>query len=503
MVEAGFMPLRIEEVAAEDVLTDALRFRRSVEIDTVGIILFAPSGEILRANNAFLRMAGYTQEDMRSGELRWTEMTPPEWKAASDKALEQYDTAGSVPPFEKQYFRKDGSRFWVVIASKRLSEREGIAFVLDVTERKEAEARLHEAQLQLERSDSQLQTITDAVPALIAYVDPKFNYIRVNRAYAEFFGKDPNGLIGKPLKDVLGSAYPEVHAHLERALAGERQQFEITIAPRGTEARHLLAQHIPDITPEGHVLGVVIMSSDMTERRQTEHMLRTAEKLAAVGRLAASMAHEINNPLEAVTNLLFLARHSKDRETTQSYLEQAEGELRRVAAITNQTLRFHKQSTRPLALRAEELILSVLAVYATRLGNGNVQLQQRFRSGEPVLCLDGEIRQVLSNLVSNALDAMAGRNAVLAVRACASTDWRTGRRGIRITVADSGTGMSPTVLAHLWEAFFTTKEVGGTGLGLWISYDIVERHAGRLRVRSREGQGTLFTLWLPLDAVVR
>ncbi len=508
MAEAGFMPLRIEEVAAPDVLTDALRFRRSMEIDTVGILLFNPEGLILRANEAFLRMSGYTQDDVRLGHLHWTSITPPEWKQATVAALQEFGATGSVTPYEKQFFRKDHSRFWVFVASKRLSEAEGIAFVVDIAERKQAESRLRDAQRQLERSDSQLQTITDAMPALIAYIDPKFRYIRVNRAYAQFFGTEPEALIGQPLKDVVGDAFPVIEARLRLALAGEAQQFELTLPgsnpERGTlEPRHLLSQQIPDISPEGHVLGIVIQSFDLTERRQTEHMLRTAEKLAAVGRLAASMAHEINNPLEAVTNLLYLARGSDDRESTQAYLEQAEGELRRVAAITSQTLRFHKQSTRPVALHVEDLIGSVLAVYGRRLFNGDVQVTQRLRANTPVTCFDGEVRQVLSNLISNALDAMAGRTARLILRAAVASNLLTGREAVRITVADSGAGMSRAVLDRLWEAFFTTKEVGGTGLGLWISRDIVERHGGRIRVRSRENVGTVFVLWLPLEAVVR
>ena len=272
MAEPGFMPLRIEEVAAADVLTDALRFRRSMEIDTVGILLFDSGGEILRANDAFLHMGGYSQDDVRSGKLSWTGLTPPEWKDATAFALEEFRAIGSVTPYEKQYFRKDGSRFWGFLTSKKLSEDEGIAFVLDVTERKEAEARLHQAQQQLERSDSQLQTITDAMPALIAYVDPRLHYIRVNRAYAHFFGTDPVTLIGKPIEEVLGQDYPKIKGFLERALAGEPQEFEITIPGASPEPRHLLSQQIPDISPEGHVLGIVIQSFDLTERRRTEQI---------------------------------------------------------------------------------------------------------------------------------------------------------------------------------------------------------------------------------------
>ncbi|MBE7158450.1 MAG: PAS domain-containing protein, partial [Rhodospirillales bacterium] len=379
----------------------------------------------------------------------------------------------------------------------------GISLVLDISERKKTEAQLHQAQLQLERSDSQLQTIMDAVPTLIAYVDPRLRYIRVNRAYADFFGTEPEKVVGRPMQEVLQANFAQVQVALGRALGGEPQQVELSFLTRGTERRDTVAQYIPDLSPEGHLLGLVIQAADVTERRRTEHVLRTTEKLAAVGRLAASMAHEINNPLEAVTNLLFLARASEDATATQAFLEQAEVELRRVAAITNQTLRFHKQSTRPVAVHAEDLIHSVLGMYAARLLNGSVALVQRLRAPAPVQCFEGEIRQVLSNLVSNALDAMTGRDAVLTLRAAAATDWPTGRVGVRITVADTGIGMSRETLARVWEPFFTTKEASGTGLGLWISLDIAERHGAKLRVRSRVGEGTAVSLWLPLHAASR
>jgi PAS domain S-box-containing protein len=503
MPDSGFMPLRIEEVRSRsDELTDALRFRRSLEIETVGVLLFGPEGEILEANDAFLRMGGWTREDVCEGRLRWNELTPAEWQPVTRRALEQFQTLGSVAPYEKQYFRKDGSLFWVYIASKRLSDTEGIAFVLDTTERKEAEARLQESQATLEKRDEQLQTITDALPALIAYVDTGLHYVRVNRAYARYFNTVPEELVGRPMREVLGGTFAEIEPHLQRALAGEAQQFEVSIAAAFGE-RQMLAQHVPDVGPDGAVRGVVIQSHDMTERKKTEHMLKTAEKLAAVGRLAASMAHEINNPLEAVTNLLYLARTSSDAEGMRMFLAQAEVELRRVSDITNQTLRFHKQSTKPAPARPEALFASALAVYAGRLRNGDVVVEQRLRAVEPVVCFDGEIRQVLSNLLSNALDAMAGRKARLLLRACAGTDWQSGRRGLKLTVGDTGVGMTRAVLKNIWEPFFTTKEVGGTGLGLWISRDIAERHGGTLHVRSRAGVGTVFCLWLPSDAVVR
>ena len=247
------------------------------------------------------------------------------------------------------------------------------------------------------------------------------------------------------------------------------------------------------------MVGVTL---DVTERHKAAKALVQSEKLAAVGRLASSIAHEINNPLESVTNLLFLARRSEQLSEIQEYLDVAELELRRMSAITSQTLRFHKQATRPTPVTFSVLLQGVLSIYQGKILNARVSVHQRFRAAEPVMCLEGEIRQVLSNLIGNAIDVMHPTGGTLSLRSQGARDWRSSRPGVRITVADTGTGMSPRTLAKIFEPFFTTKGVAGTGLGLWISHEIVARHQGVLKVRSSQvpgRTGTVFTLFLPFD----
>ncbi len=258
----------------------------------------------------------------------------------------------------------------------------------------------------------------------------------------------------------------------------------------------------PDGSPS-RMLGTVL---DITTRKQAEEALRTTEKLAAVGRLAASIAHEINNPLESVTNLLYLARTSESFAEVQEYLESAERELRRVSVISNQTLRFHKQSSRPTEVTCVELIENVLSIYHGRILNSSIDVLLRKRAMAPILCFEGEIRQVLNNLIGNAIDAMSPRGGRLLVRSREGKSWTTGEMGMTVTIADTGSGMSSQTVKRVFEPFFTTKGFGGTGLGLWISQEIVARHEGVLRVRSsqKEGHtGTVFTLFLPFAAVSR
>ncbi len=288
----------------------------------------------------------------------------------------------------------------------------------------------------------------------------------------------------------------------------------------------------PLVAPNGHVLGTICVIDskprDLSEaqiaaleslsrqvmallearlqlmdNQKTAAALMQSEKLAAVGRLASSMAHEINNPLEAVTNLLYLSRKKAQDAEVQAWLDQADIELRRVSVTANQALRFHKQSTSPRAISCLSLFSTTLNVYEGRLVNSRIIVEKRKRASEPVECFEGDIRQVLSCLVTNAIDAMPGGGRLL-VRSREGTDWRTGRRGLVLTVADTGIGMDKATQRHMYEAFFTTKGIGGSGLGLWVSAEIMQRHSGRILIRSsqREGQrGTVVSLFLPFEQI--
>ena len=223
-----------------------------------------------------------------------------------------------------------------------------------------------------------------------------------------------------------------------------------------------------------------------------------------MGRLASSIAHEINNLLESVTNLLSLARGSKHSDEVHRSLDTADEELRRVAIIANQTLGFHKQSTLPQEIGCLALVASTLSVYEGKLRNSAITVEQRHRAERLVRVYEGEIRQVLSNLLGNAIDAMPYGGRLL-IRSRETRDWKTGRRGVTLTVADTGSGMSVETQARIFDAFFTTKGISGTGLGLWISAEIMQRHGGRISVRSSqrgERHGTVICLFLPLDSLV-
>jgi PAS domain S-box-containing protein len=243
------------------------------------------------------------------------------------------------------------------------------------------------------------------------------------------------------------------------------------------------------------VVGVVW---DTTERKQSEMALVRSEKLASVGRMAATMAHEINNPLAAVTNVLYLvAQDPSLSEQAKSLLSMADEELRRVTHITKQTLGFYREHSTPMPVEVAELIKNVRELYNRRLEHKHVRVLERFRSADArVRGIAGELRQVVSNLISNSIDALSLSGALHLRTAVIDNK-------LRITIADTGTGISSSDRKRVFEPFFTTKEAVGTGLGLWITKEIIDKHHGHIRMRSRIGRGTVFCIFLPAERAPR
>ena len=251
----------------------------------------------------------------------------------------------------------------------------------------------------------------------------------------------------------------------------------------------------------GTMIGVVLVFRDITERRMSEGALMRAEKLAAAGRLAASVAHEVNNPLEGLTNLVYIARRSEELDEIRHLLFQAENELSRIAHITRQSLGFYRETSIATHFSPAAVVREVSDFYAGRAASLGVTLLVNTNTEREVLGAAGELRQVLSNLLANGLDACS-KGDTIRLEANSATDPRDRTRlGVRISVADTGFGIAPEHIGSIFEPFFTTKKDTGTGLGLWVSRELVEKHGGRLRVRSRNLPkcGTVFSIFLPIQ----
>ncbi len=373
-----------------------------------------------------------------------------------------------------------------------------VIFFRDITaHRKEAEA--------LRDRETRLNAMYSTSLEYIGLMTPDGTLIDCNRASLEFACNTRVDVVGRHFADTpwftgTPGAPQIIHRAIARANAGETFRSELALIRPEGETIIFDFSLTPVRDSNGAVVYLVPEARDITEVKRTETALLKSEKLAAVGRLASSIAHEINNPLESVMNLIYLARHAHQADA-ERYLDIADQEIRRVSIIANQTLRFHKQASKPQAATSADLFSTVMSIYEGRLRNAHVRVEKKFRTDQPVVCFQGDVRQVLNNLVGNALEAMPFGGRLL-IRSRTGRDWKTGQPGLVLTIADNGAGINPAVMKNIFDAFFTTKGTAGNGLGLWVCQEIVARHHGRLRVRStqREGRnGTTFTFFLPFD----
>lgn len=377
-----------------------------------------------------------------------------------------------------------------------------VAFFRDMTTQRRAEQVMRE-------TAARREVIYNTTLEYIGLLSADGRLLDANRASLEFAGNTREELLGKyfwecPWASYTPGAQEELRNAVHRAAEGEHVREEVSLARPSGEVITFDFSISQIRDDQGKIAFLVPEAHDISLRKRAEIALKDNEKLAAVGRLAASIAHEVNNPLEALTNLLYLALGASDPRLVRRYLKDAERELRRVSVISNQTLRFYRQSTNPTSVHIEDLFESALAAQSGRIHNGQVHVEKKFRAKTPLNCFDGEIRQVLNDLISNAVDAMRGMaGGRLLVRSREGTHWQTGRKGLMLTVADTGHGIDRKHLAKIFEPFFSTKGLSGTGLGLWVSQEIVARHLGSLRVRSsKKGHRyTVFLLFLPFDGV--
>jgi signal transduction histidine kinase len=365
-----------------------------------------------------------------------------------------------------------------------------------------------------------LDSMLANAPIGFAFFDQRLRMVRVNQFLARMNDLPVSRHLGKTIDEVFAPAAAlKLRGGIEQVFKDGYAVRDLEIvndelapgalqrsAEGPNEFRSWLANIYPVRTDAPTVRWVGMILVETTERRRAEAMLRKSEKLAATGRLAASIAHEINNPLEAVTNLIYLIRHGNlDRESLQ-YAEMAQDEVARMSEITQQMLRFYRQSTKPGHSNVSGLLDSVMALHQRRAATLQIEIIRRYEAELQLFCFAGEMRQLLNNLIANAIDAMmpGGGRLLLRVRHVRRHPL-SGLAGVRITVADTGSGMSRETRRHIFEPFFTTKEDTGTGLGLWVSAEIMQKHKGSVAIRSRlrdeqgSGGGTVFSLFFPSD----
>lgn len=342
----------------------------------------------------------------------------------------------------------------------------------------------------------------------MAITDLKGCFQETNPAYREIVGRTLMDLQAESILSITHDDDREKCRYLlEKLRSGETPSFVLEKRYQRPDQSSVWVRNSFSLLKDERGLPshIILICNDITEKRRAQRLLVEQEKLVLVGQLATSIAHEINNPLEAVLNLLYLIKDSESLDEIHAFAAQAEEEIQRAAQIASNTLKFHKQQARPAGTNVVQLVESVLVLFKGKLGSAKVNAEVEARGQPQLVCFAGELRQVLANLIGNALDAMPS-GGTLRVKVRPSTDWRTGEAGVRITVADTGFGMSPETRGRIYLPFFTTKETSGTGLGLWVTAGILARHRGSMHLRSKTtpgASGTAFTLILPMDGVER
>jgi len=318
-----------------------------------------------------------------------------------------------------------------------------------------------------------------------------------NPAASRIFGYSAEEMVGEPILKIIP---PELHRDeaiiLENIRNGRSiEHFETVRLTKSGERIDVSLTISPLREESGQIIGASKILRDISVQKRLASSLLQAEKIAATGKMAATIAHEINNPLEAVINLLYLAREKATDPEQTSYLKAADSEIVRVSHIARQAVGFYREHTPAARVSLGELAASAIRIYKARCDSDGIRLETQFESGREIMMRKGEMMQVISNLITNAIYAML-RGGVLRLITREEPDW------VVLSVEDTGEGIPADTLPHVFEAFFTTRKTIGTGIGLFIAKQIVEAHGGRIEIESSAGpekHGTKATLYLPVE----
>ncbi|HEX3893976.1 MAG TPA: PAS domain S-box protein [Terracidiphilus sp.] len=468
------------------------RFRAIVETTPECVKLVAADGTLLHMNSAGLRMVGAESGEEVIGKCVYNLITVEHRQRYRD--FNQRICGGESGSLEFDIVALKGQRRHMETHAAPLQTTDGacvqLAVTLDITERKAAE----EAQ-------RRLATIVESSHDAIIGQDLNGIVTTWNPGAERMFGYPANEMIGRLITTIIP---PELREDERRILEtigrGEPVEHFETVRLTKCGERIDVSMTVSLIKDDtGRVIGASKTTRDITRQKKTEQALRTTEKLASVGRMAATVAHEINNPLEAVTNLVYLAKGSAALNDVQGYLNAIEEELSRISEITKQTLGFYRETIAPRAVRVGGMLNPLISVLGRRARNRGIQIRPEIRQDPEIYAVAGEIRQLIANLLSNSIDAVDS-GGLIRIRIGMNTSNQQSSAGIRITIADSGRGIPAAAMSKLFEPFFTTKKDVGTGLGLWVCMNIVQRHHGSIRVKSSTNSGrswTVFSVFLP------
>lgn len=436
---------------------------------------------------------GVNDNELRSTYDHWLQRVHPEDRDRVSGAVQRALNGGPDIDVEFRITWPDGSVHWLAARAQVFCDDSGkplriVGIDMDVTGRKRAEDALYELASIVESSEDAIigENLEGAITTW-------------NTGAEKMFGYTADEVVGLPIANLTPYDRSD---HLERIKRGESvQQFETIGRRRDGTTFDIFVTVSPIRNASGRIIGISRIARDITDRKRVEQALRLNEKLAATGRLATSIAHEINNPMATLTDIIYLL----DRELTsdsraRQYLSIAKQEVARISHITTHMLSLYRESAKPVPVSIPEVVESALSLYSRKIESRNIHVHLRNGVEGIVHAFPAEMRQVFSNLIVNALDA-AHDNGTVRLHVSQSCDWKNPEcRGVRVAIADDGCGISPENRRRLFQPFFTTKGDKGTGLGLWVSNGIIQKHGGTIRVRSsvtHGRSGTCFSVFLP------
>jgi PAS domain S-box-containing protein len=480
------------------------KIRRLVDANIIGIFVADRQGQVVEANDAFLRILGYDREDLAWGRVRWTDLSPPEWRERDRLTQAQLDSTGSVQPFEKEYLRKDGSRVPVLVGAALFTEGgdEGVAFVLDLTERKRAEVTLR-------ASEAKFRAAIDGIAGLVAIMAPSGELESVNSPLTEYFGRTVEELKNWGTSDAV---HPEdlprvLEAYGASLAAGTPFHHELRLRRFDGEYRWFENRGAPIRDESGRITRWYCLLTDIEDRTQALARVQQMQsdfahmnRVSMMGELAASLSHEIAQPIASARNNAraaqnFLERQPQDLGEVSEALSCVVGDADRAGEIIDRIReQIKKEPMRKECFDLNAAIDEVIVLAKSVTLRNGVSVQTRL--AERLLPVAGDriqLQQVLLNLILNAAEAMSSVEEG-ARELSISTEHHLA--GALVAVRDSGPGIDPAHLDRVFDAFYTTKSTG-TGMGLSICRSIIHAHGGKLWAEANEPRGAVFRFTLP------
>lgn len=477
------------------------RLKLATEVAELGVFLWdTVSDQGTWENDRMYELFGRQREaGPVNGAEFLREVLHPDFREAFQEAVAKTLRHGEPLHFEGLVYRGDGQVRCMEVNGRLAAPgmgRDGLILgtIRDVTRLRETKRALQESA----KHSGELAAIVASSEDVILSKNLNGIITSWNDAATRVFGYTADEMVGTSiLRLIPEDLQSDEKLIIENIRAGRRvEHFETVRMTKDGRRIDVSLTVSPVKDAQGRVIGASKILRDVSSRKRLEQSLIQAEKIAATGRMAATIAHEINNPLESVMNLLYLLRRKVTDAEGMSYLHTAESELERVSHIAKQTLGFYRENAAASRISLSEIVEQALSIYGPRCLACGIEVHQALHSAAKIMLRRGEMMQVISNLLANSIHAMAD-GGTLSV----SVEDADAPAGVTLRVADNGVGIEPKTLPRIFDAFFTTRATVGTGIGLFVAKQFVEAHGGQISVQSRvDGQchGTEIKVFLPL-----